>query len=199
MVSSIHSQVLYMDEIKKGNYSVFVRHVLDQISDSFKLGSSDIKLLNDYRDYLLSIGTDLVRTYCSAMSMTNTEFFKSNDCIGAFENYWRDLFTDVGKDEYWIRISIFMLRLFSANVGIATLITMPTDLALLAILRAKEDGKLSDQLINTLGKLSILVSAFYAETLIHLLTEDVGVPLSAFMLLAGNFVNEIIKAYDAHQ
>ena len=186
-----------MDELRRSNYAVFVKHVLDQISDSFKLSPSDIKLLNEYRDYLLSIGTDLARMYCSAMSMTSTEFFRreTGDCIGVIERYWHDFLTDVGNDEHWVKMSIHMLKLFSANVGVAALVTMPTHLSLLAVLRAVRDGKPIDQLSNILGKLSILMSAFYSELLIHLLTESVGTSLSAFMILAGHFVEQLINVY----
>ncbi|GAB6944061.1 hypothetical protein [Vulcanisaeta sp. JCM 14467] len=188
-------QVLYIDEIRKGNYTIFIKHVLDQIPSAFKISSLDLKFLNDYRDYLLSINDELAETYCTIMSTTNNDFFKGSECVGAIREYWRDFITNVDKDEYWVRMGIHMLKLFSTNVGVAAIIALPIQLASLAVSRIEKDKKLEDQVIITLSKLSTLTAAFYAEILVHLLTESVGTPINAFMILAGNVVNELMKTY----
>lgn len=185
-----------MDEVRRGNYTAFVRYVLNQIPSEFRVDSLEAKFLNENKDYLVSIGADLVGMYCAVMSSTGTDFFKDNNCVNVLKEYWRDFITDADKDEYWVKMSIHMLKLFNANVGIAALVTMPMHLSLLAMLRAIGDGKSIDQLvnmINILGKLSILVSVFYAEMLIHLLVESIGT--SAFMMLVNHFAEELIKAY----
>lgn len=176
---------------------VFVEHVLTQIPSAFRLGLLDVKLLSDYRDYLLSIGDELTETYCTIMSTTNIDFFKGGECMELIRGYWRDLITYIDKDGYWIKMGIYALKLFNANVGVAALIALPIQLVSLATSRIERDKRLEDQVIITLGKLSTLTAVFYAEVLIHLLTEGVGTPLNAFMVLAGNFVDELIKAYSS--
>ena len=193
--SHAQDQVLYMDEIRKGNYAVFIKHVLDQVPNAYKISSLDLKLLNDYRDYLLSINDELAETYCTIMSTTNIDFFRESKCVEAIREYWRDFITNVDENEHWVRMGIHMLRLFSANVGVAALIALPIQLTSLAVSRIEKDKRLEGQLIITLSKLSTLTAAFYAEILIHLLTESVGTPINAFMVLAGNIVNELMKTY----
>lgn len=190
------NQTLYIDEVRRGNYETFVKHVLDQIPVAFRLGSLDIKLLNDNKDHLVSIGDDLAETYCTVMSTTDADFFKGGECVGLIKKYWRDFIMGVNEGGYWVKMSIYMLKLFSANVGVAELITMPTQLVSLAIPRINKEGGLEDQVIVTLNKLSALIAGFYAEMLIHLLTESVGTSINAFMILAGNVVNELVKTYD---
>ncbi len=184
-----------MDEVRKGNYMVFVNHILNQIPDAFKMGSLDVKLLSDYRDYLLGIGDELAEIYCTIMSTTGIDFFRGGECVGLISKYWRDLITDVDKNEHWVRMGIYVLKLFSANVGVAALIALPIQLTSLATSRIKRDNKLEDQIIITLGKLSTLTASFYTEILVHLLTESVGTPINAFMMLAGNIVNELMRVY----
>ena len=185
-----------MDEVRRGNYTAFVRYVLNQIPSEFRVDSLEARFLNENRDYLVSIGADLVGMYCAVMSSTGTDFFKDSNCVNVLKEYWQDFITDADRDEYWVKMSIHMLKLFNANVGIAALVTMPMHLSLLAMLRAIGDGKPIDQLvniINILGKLSILVSVFYAEMLINLLVGSIGT--SAFMMLVNHFAEELIKAY----
>ncbi|GAB6947029.1 hypothetical protein JCM16161A_11590 [Vulcanisaeta sp. JCM 16161] len=107
----------------------------------------------------------------------------------------RDLITDVDKNEHWVRMGIYVLKLFSANVGVAALIALPIQHTSLATSRIEKDNKLEDQIIITLGKLSTLTASFYAEMLVHLLTEGVGTPINAFMVLAGSIVNELMRVY----
>ncbi len=188
--------MLYFDEVRRGgNYTVFVNHVLEQIPVAYRVGAVDIEVLNKYRDDLLDIADELGEIYCTAMSTVNMDFFKGGACIEFIKQYWRDFITDIDRNEHWINMIIYMLKLFSVNVGVTALVTLPIQLSSLAVSIISRENKPVTQLVNALGKLSALTAAFYAEALVHLLTENVGVPLSAFMILAGGVVNELLKVY----
>ncbi|BDR93285.1 hypothetical protein [Vulcanisaeta souniana] len=188
-------QILYFDEVKRGNYVVFVNHVLEQIPVAYRVGAVDIEVLNKYRDELLGIADELGETYCTAMSTTNTDFFKGGNCVEFVKQYWRDFITGIDRNEHWVSMVMYMLKLFSANVGVTALVTLPIQLSSLAVSIISGENKPVTQLVSALGKLSALTTAFYAEALVHLLTENVGVPLSAYMMLAGGLVNELLKVY----
>ncbi|WP_054853178.1 hypothetical protein [Vulcanisaeta distributa] len=188
-------QILYFDEVKRGNYMAFVNHVLEQVPVAYRVGAVDVEVINKYRDELLGITDELSEAYCTAMSTTNTDFFKGSDCIGFIKQYWRDFIIGIDRNEHWVNMIMYMLKLFSANVGVTALVTLPIQLSSLAVSIISGENKPVTQLVNSLGKLSALTTAFYAEALVHLLTENVGVPLSAYMMLAGGLVSELLRVY----
>ena len=189
---------LYIDEMKKGNYKAFLEHVLNQIPTPLRCGQIDQETLKQYHQVLLEIADDLTDVYCTVMSNTDAEFFKSQECTEFIKNWWINYIQGPTNDTYWVKLMILALKLFNKNVGMAALATLPTHLTAMAlsiITKTHQQSEDYRKLTTTLDKLAALTTAFYSELLIHMIVEETGAPISAFMNLAGYAAERMLTTY----
>ncbi|MCG2867276.1 MAG: hypothetical protein L7H08_07105 [Vulcanisaeta sp.] len=189
---------LYIDEIKKGNYKIFLEHVFSQLPTPFRWNQADGEILKQHSQELLEIANDLAETYCTVMSNTNIEFFRNQECTEFVKNWWINYVQGPNNDMYWVKLGIMALELFNKNVGVAILTSLPTQLSAMAlsmIIKAPQQSGDYWKLSMVLGKLAALTTAFYSEILVHMIVEETGLPLSVFMNLAGHAVEQILKTY----
>jgi hypothetical protein len=71
--------ILYIDEMRKGNYKIFLEHVFSQLPTPFRWSQVDEEILKQHSQELLEIANDLAETYCTVMSNTNIEFFRTRN------------------------------------------------------------------------------------------------------------------------
>ncbi|WP_069806883.1 hypothetical protein [Vulcanisaeta thermophila] len=181
---------LYVEELRRGNYQVFVDHVISQLPPALRVSSVDVEVINRYRDELLSMARDITESYCTVMSTLGMEFFRGSECNDVVSKWWVEFISDLESPRHWIRLITIALDLFSRGVGVAALITMPIQMAYVAASSIN-----NPQFTGAMAKLAALTTAFYTEALIHLLTEETGTPLSAFMVLAGRAVEDLLRVY----
>ena len=78
---------LYIDEMKKGNYKIFLEHVFSQLPTPFRWNQADGEILKQHSQELLEIANDLAETYCTAMSNMNIESFGKQECTEFVKNW----------------------------------------------------------------------------------------------------------------
>jgi len=79
--------ILYIDEMRKGNYEIFLEHVFSQLPTPFRWNQVDEEILKQHSQELLEIANDLAETYCTVMSNTNIEFFRNQECTEFVKNW----------------------------------------------------------------------------------------------------------------
>jgi hypothetical protein len=190
--------ILYIDEIRKGNYKIFLEHVFSQSPTPFHWSQVDEEILKQHSQELLEIANDLAETYCTVMSNTNIEFFRNQECTEFVKNWWTNYVQGPNNDMYWVKLGIMALELFNKNVGVAVLTSLPTQLSATAfsiIIKASQQSGDHWKLSMVLGKLAALTTALYSELLVHMIVEETGSPLSVFMNLAGHVAEQMLEAY----
>ncbi|MGC8543736.1 MAG: hypothetical protein ACP5NQ_07310 [Vulcanisaeta sp.] len=191
--------VLYIKELEGGNYRPFIEHILNQLPSVLRWSSDDDKILSMFRQDLLRIGDSLVKEYCNEMSTVNIDFFKrSNECEALINDWWKTFVSGPSNNDFWVRQVLTVLELFGNNVGVAPMIVLPDHIGTLALILLGKSGNISTEQLELLsiviGKLATLSTALFGETLVHLLVEETGTPLSAFMVLAEHAANKIKNA-----
>ena len=132
------------------------------------------------------------------MSNTDNEFFKNQECAGFIKNWWINYIQGPTNDMYWVKLGIMALELFNKNVGVAVLTSLPAQLSAMAFSMIIKTPKQSEdywKLSTTLGKLTVLTTAFYSEPLVHMIVEETGSPISVFMNLAGHAAEQMLATY----
>jgi len=187
--------ILYIDEMKKGNYKIFLEHVFSQLPTPFRWNQVDEEILKQHSQELLEIANDLAETYCTAMSNMNIESFGKQECTEFVKNWWINYVQDPNNDVYWVKLAIMALKLFNKNVGVAVLTSLPTQLSAIALSMIIKAPQQSGDLSMVLGKLAALTTALYSEILVHMIVEETGSPLSVFMNLAGDVAEQMLETY----
>jgi len=186
---------LYIDEMKKGNYKIFLEHVFSQLPTPFRWNQADGEILKQHSQELLEIANDLAETYCTAMSNMNIESFGKQECTEFVKNWWINYVQGPNNDMYWVKLAIMALELFNKNVGVAILTSLPTQLSATALNIITKASQQSGDLSMVLGKLAALTTALYSELLVHMIVEETGSPLSVFMNLAGHVAEQMLETY----